>query len=45
MSDEQGRHPVSVRSPFAVHHDYRAGRTAPVDDALRSAIAALEAGA
>ncbi len=26
-----------------VNHDYRAGRTAPVDDALRAAIAALEA--
>lgn len=45
MTDEKGRHPVSVAIPVAVHHGYRAGCTAPVDDALRAAIAALEAGA
>ena len=35
---------VATGEQVIVNYDYRAGRTAPVDDALRAAIAALEAG-
>lgn len=36
---------VATGEQVIVNYDYRAGRTAPVDDALRAAIEALEAGA
>lgn len=34
---------VATGEQVIAHYDYRAGRTAPLDDALRAAIAALEA--
>jgi acyl-CoA thioester hydrolase len=42
-SEAQGGAEVATGEQVIVHFDYRAGRSAPIDDRLRAAIAALDA--